>query len=120
MFLLPLFLFLPSIFSLSTLFGEIDVDQSIINDAILTSSFQRLKFIDQGGPLAYFNLSNPFSRYEHSIGVWALIKIFNGTQEEQLAGLWHDISHTTFSHLADSVFDGLSATEFSILRIKFF
>lgn len=63
-----------------------------------------MSYIDQGGPLVYFNFSLPFSRYDHCLGVWALIRRFNGSTEEQLAGLYHDISHTAFSHVADVLF----------------
>lgn len=110
------FLFLPLISSISTLFGEIQIEQTLFQDAILIDSFQRLKFVDQGGPLTYFNYSSSFSRFDHSVGVWALIRLFNGTEEEQLAGLWHDISHTAFSHVADCVFKELSFKEKSILK----
>ena len=120
MLFLPILLLVPLISSLSTLFGEIQIDHALLQDAISINSFQRLKFVDQGGPLTYFNLSNSFTRFDHSIGVWALIKLFNGTEEEQLAGLWHDISHTTFSHVADSVFNELSAKEESMSTNYFF
>lgn len=65
---------------------------------------QRLKYIDQSGPARYFGPKIPsFSRYEHSIGVFALLKKFNITFKEQIAGLLHDASHTVFSHVGDFI-----------------
>ncbi len=45
-----------------------------------------------------------FSRYEHSIGVLALLRKARVPLEEQVAGLFHDVSHTAFSHIADHLF----------------
>lgn len=70
-----------------------------------SSCFQRLRHIDQSGPVAYFrNLVPPFTRFDHSIGVWQLLKKQHRNLKEQAAGLLHDTSHTAFSHLADYLF----------------
>lgn len=87
-----------------TMLGDFYVNEPILSDALDNKSLLRMKHIDQGGPLVYFNLAAPFSRYDHCIGVWALIRQFHGSIAEQLAGLFHDISHTAFSHVADVVF----------------
>lgn len=72
----------------------------VINSPIL----QRLKYIDQSGPARYLGPKLPaFSRYEHSIGVFALLKKFNVPFKEQVAGLFHDASHTVFSHVGDYI-----------------
>lgn len=42
-----------------------------------------------------------FSRYEHSLGVLALLEKAGVSFEEKLAGLFHDVSHTAFSHIGD-------------------
>jgi len=66
---------------------------------------KRLKGIDQSGPSRYFGPMLPsFSRYEHSVGVWALLKKTGANLKEQIAGLLHDSSHTVFSHIADFLF----------------
>lgn len=62
---------------------------------------QRLKYVDQAGPITYFGYMPYFNRYEHSIGVLALLQKANAPLNEQVAGLLHDISHTIFSHIAD-------------------
>ena len=67
-------------------------------------TFQRLKGVRQAGPSA---LAFPFkdvTRYEHSLGVFALLRRLRAPRREQVAGLLHDISHTAFSHAVDFVF----------------
>lgn len=64
---------------------------------------QRLKGIAQFGvPDEFYHLPN-YSRYEHSVGVMLLLKKLGATEEEQIAGLLHDVSHTAFSHVVDWV-----------------
>ena len=64
---------------------------------------QRLKGIAQFGiPDAYSHLTS-FSRFEHCIGVMILLKKLDASEEEQVAGLLHDVSHTAFSHIIDWV-----------------
>jgi HD superfamily phosphohydrolase len=87
-----------------TILGDYIVTENILIDALENNALKRMKNIDQGGPLVYFNYSYPFSRYDHCVGVWALIRRFGGDLSEQLAGLYHDISHTAFSHIADTIF----------------
>lgn len=86
------------------LYGNFIVEP-IIEELINTKEVQRLKKIHQGGANYLVNKSLDISRYEHSIGVMLLIKILNGSLEEQIAGLLHDVSHTAFSHVIDYALD---------------
>jgi hypothetical protein len=75
--------------------------EQIINSPVM----QRLKKVDQSGPPHYVGPKIPaFSRYDHSIGVWKLLKKHGASEIEQIAGLLHDVSHTAFSHLGDYLF----------------
>jgi len=77
------------------------INDPLAIDLINTKLFQRLKHINQFGlPDEYF-YKNGFSRYEHSIGVYILLDKLGADEEEKIAGLLHDISHTAFSHLVD-------------------
>lgn len=87
-----------------TLMGNFTISKGIILEAIQNKAMQRMKLVDQGGPGVYFERAPHFARYDHCLGVWGLLKRFGASQEEQLAGLWHDISHTAFSHVADVIF----------------
>ena len=93
-----------------TILGDITVTEELFADALNNKALLRMKHIDQGGPLVYFNFASHFSRYDHCVGVWALIRRFHGSTQEQLVGLFHDISHTAFSHVADVIFKNEEAT----------
>ncbi len=87
-----------------TIFGEVDEQNPITLKLLNHDILLRLKHIDQSGPLIYISNEYPhYSRYDHSIGVYALLKLYNVSNEEQIAGLIHDTSHTVFSHLADYI-----------------
>ncbi|MDR2402186.1 MAG: hypothetical protein LBD32_01825 [Cytophagales bacterium] len=62
-----------------------------------------MKYIDQSGPPRYFlnDIVPEFSRFDHSIGVWALVKKFSRSKFECYAALLHDSSFPAFSHMSD-------------------
>jgi len=85
------------------IYGEHSTEIPVIKDLIQSPSLQRLKGINQFGiPDEFYHLKN-FSRYEHSIGTMLLLKNLGASEEEQVAGLLHDISHKAFSHIYDWV-----------------
>lgn len=98
---------------IKTVLGDIQEHNPSILALLDSQALLRLKHIDQSGPQAYFCANFPsFTRYDHSLGVYALLKRYNVSQEEQIAGLLHDASHTVFSHVADIVFQsGTQRTE---------
>jgi len=86
------------------IYGEIDIKDELIIDLINTSLFQRLNNISQDGAAHFIQPVRNVTRYEHSIGVWYLSKLFHRSIEEQIACLLHDLSHAAFSHVVDFVF----------------
>ena len=85
-------------------YGDVEVDDPRVLALIASPTFQRLRGIKQAGPSA---LAFPFkqvTRYEHSLGVYLLLRRLGAGLKEQVAGLLHDISHTAFSHAVDFVF----------------
>lgn len=86
-----------------TVWGKERIQDKLLKELIASFALQRLKEIDQSGPPAYFCLPR-FSRYEHSVGVLALLIRAKVSLEQQVAGLLHDASHTAFSHLGDMLF----------------
>lgn len=42
--------------------------------------------------------------YDHSMGVFVILRARGAPLEEQIAGLLHDVSHTAFSHVGDWVY----------------
>ena len=80
------------------------IDCADVMPVINSGVMQRLRDIDQSGAARYLGVKLPvFSRYEHSIGVYALLKKAGVSKKEQVAGLLHDASHTVFSHVGDYI-----------------
>lgn len=87
-----------------TFYGTIEVDEPVLLELIESPIFQRLKSIHQYGVAYYTTFREEYNRYDHSIGVFAILRANHATIEEQIAGLLHDVSHTAFSHVGDWVF----------------
>jgi HD superfamily phosphohydrolase len=85
-------------------YGVEYITEDVVLDIIYTSTFERLKGIDQAGYFEVYFPGTTHSRFEHSLGCYLLLKKYNASLEEQIAGLIHDISHTAFSHVSDYVF----------------
>jgi len=103
------------------IWGKIEIKDRLVKEIILDEDFQRMKKVSQLGIFKYsFLYGLKFSRFEHSVGVYYLLKKFGANKEECLAGLLHDISHGAFSHVLDIVFadDGNEEYADSILLEK--
>ena len=93
------------------IYGTFSIGEPVIIDLINSPAMQRLKDISQLGiPDRYYHLKG-FSRYDHSIGVFLLLRSHKASIAEQIAGLIHDISHTPFSHVIDWVINGKGGEE---------
>ncbi|MCB9493653.1 MAG: HD domain-containing protein [Epsilonproteobacteria bacterium] len=88
-----------------TQYGSFDVTEPVLIELFEHEVMQRLKHIQQYG---VFRFSTPeledFTRYDHSVGVWALLRRFGAELDQQIAGLLHDASHTVFSHSIEPFF----------------
>lgn len=89
---------------LDTVWGPFEIEDELLEELVESDVMQRLKEVDQSGPVVYFNLCPKFSRFDHSIGVLALLIKAGVSHIEQVAGLLHDCSHTAYSHLGDFLF----------------
>lgn len=49
----------------------------------------------------YYSYRAAFSRLDHSLGVALIVWNFSKDPKATLAGLFHDVSHTAFSHVGD-------------------
>jgi hypothetical protein len=85
-------------------YGDVTIDDPRLLALIACPTFQRLKGIRQAGPSAFAFPFKTVTRYEHSLGVFLLLRMLGADLREQVAGLLHDISHTAFSHAVDFVF----------------
>ncbi len=84
-------------------YGQVNIKEPIILDLIHSPYLQRLKGVDQAGYSSAFYPHYKNNRFSHSVGVYLLLKKFNASLEEQVAGLIHDISHSSFSHSIDYI-----------------
>lgn len=88
------------------IYGEISIQEPVLLELIKCKSLQRLKGIDQAGyvrpyfPKTFYQ-DTAYSRFEHSLGVMILLKKYRASLNEQISGLIHDVSHSSFSHGID-------------------
>ncbi len=82
-----------------------NITKPVILELINCPTLQRLKFIDQAGYSKAFYPGSSHSRFDHSVGVYLLLRKYKAPLEEQVAGLIHDVSHSVFSHSIDYILD---------------
>lgn len=87
------------------IYGQIEITEPIILELLESPSLVRLKSIDQGGYTKPFFPDDQITRFEHSVGVYWLLKKYSAPLAEQVAGLIHDVSHSAFSHCIDYILE---------------
>ena len=85
-------------------YGTTTIRAPVILELIRSTPLQRLKHIDQAGYGQAFYPGQTCNRFEHSVGVYLLLRKYGASLNEQISGLIHDISHSAFSHCADYIF----------------
>src|SRR3989344_3604911 len=85
-------------------YGRQEIRETVLIELVRSRPLARLKGINQAGVSKYLNLRKDVTRFEHSVGVMLLLRKFQASIVEQIAGLLHDVPHTAFSHAADFVF----------------
>jgi len=58
------------------IYGTTEINEPVILDLIKSSSIQRMKGVEQHGYFEPYFPGNAFSRFEHSLGVFILLKNF--------------------------------------------
>jgi uncharacterized protein len=91
---------------LDSIYGQIEIEEPILLNLMATQAMQRLRGVLQHGITALIGITQPVTRFDHSVGVMLLVRRLGGSLEEQIAALLHDVSHTAFSHVIDYVVDG--------------
>jgi len=82
------------------LYAKVEITSPVLLELIKSKSMQRLKKIAQHGiPNKYYHYAGG-NRFDHCVGVMLLLKRLGTTEEEQVAGLLHDVSHTAFRTLS--------------------
>jgi len=95
------------------IYGVMNVTEPVIEQIIAAPTFQRLQGIGMGPWIPNMPFySIPVSRYQHSVGVFMMLRMHGASMPEQIAGLIHDVSHTAFSHLSDRLFGGEESAKY--------
>ena len=89
-----------------TVYGNIQITEPILLDLMASTAMKRLQGVLQHGISGLIGITEPTTRFDHSMGVMLLVRRLDGSLSEQIAALLHDVSHTAFSHVIDYVFDG--------------
>jgi len=89
---------------LDPVYGPVSIDEPVLLDLIGTRAFQRLNHVLQHGITGFLKMTQPITRFQHSVGVMLLTRQLGAPVQEQIAALLHDVSHTAFSHVIDHVF----------------
>jgi len=84
----------------SLVYPEVNITEKVIIELLHSKPIQRLKKIYNASYNFLMGNFKDCSRYEHSVGVMLLLRMYDASIEEQIAGLLHDISHTALSHLS--------------------
>ncbi len=92
------------------IYGSYSIDEPVIAELIQSQPLQRLKDVNQYGASFYRFPHLSTTRFEHSVGVYYILRRLGATVLEQVAGLLHDAPHTAFSHVSDIVFEDASQT----------
>lgn len=93
------------------IYGDVTIDEPVVEEIIASPDFQRLRGVDQAGYFETYFPGTTHSRFEHSVGCYILLTRYGASLDERIAGLVHDVSHTAFSHTADYVFAAGSGSE---------
>ena len=92
-------------------YGLVPLPEQVLIDLIASAPMQRLKRVSQEGYFHPWMPGQGISRFEHSLGVMALLQRYHAPLEEQVAGLLHDVSHSAFSHCIDYILADGNAAE---------
>jgi HD superfamily phosphohydrolase len=85
-------------------YGSCQIKDKALEEVISSEAFDRLKQMHQYG-IVHYNLSfEPYSRYDHCLGVYMILDTYAPNYLEKVSGLLHDASHTAFSHFGDYFF----------------
>jgi len=89
-----------------TVYGSTSFTEPMILDLMQSDAIQRLRSVLQHGITATLGITQPITRFEHSVGAMILVQRSGGSFCEQAAALMHDVGQSAFSHVADFVFGG--------------
>lgn len=78
-------------------YGTILIEEPVLLDLLESAALRRLRGVLQHGISALIGITQPVTRFEHSVGAMLLVRRLGGKLPEQIAALLHDVSHTAFT-----------------------
>ena len=88
-----------------SIYGSVTITEPVLQAVLQSAAMQRLHKVLQHGITGLIGLTEPVTRFEHSVGAMLLVRRLGGGVPEQIGALLHDVSHTAFSHVIDYVLD---------------
>ncbi len=85
------------------IYGDVEITDPLAIELFESPAIQRLREISQLGYYPFY--PGDHNRFDHSLGVYCLLKSHGAPLLEQIAGLIHDVSHSAFSHCIDYVLE---------------
>ena len=85
------------------IYGRSQINEPVLIDLMQSQAMQRLHGVLQHGVSALIGITDPITRFQHSVGAMLIVRRLQGSLKEQIAALLHDVSHTAFSHVIDHV-----------------
>ncbi|KAI1840096.1 hypothetical protein JX266_013699 [Neoarthrinium moseri] len=83
------------------LYGRHTITEPVLVELLSSQPVARLAGVNQHGISGLLGITPKVTRCEHSVGAFLLVRHVGAGLDEQVAGLLHDISHTTMSHVID-------------------
>lgn len=88
-----------------SIYGTIQIEEPVLQALMDSAAMRRLQGVLQHGISGLIGITDPTTRFQHSVGTMLLVRRLGGSVKEQIAALLHDVSHTAFSHVIDYVLD---------------
>lgn len=96
------------------MYGITEINDFLISKLLRSSEVLRLHGVNQYGYKFVENFyphAKTASRFQHTLGVLSLCKMFNLDVFNQIFAVLHDLAHTAFSHVGDIVMQGFKSDQ---------
>jgi uncharacterized protein len=92
--------------TVETMYGSTEVTEPVLIELFNKQLvLERIKHVRQYGARDYvMKPLKEYTRFDHCVGVFFVLRLKGASLIEQIAGLLHDVSHTVFSHTGDVLF----------------
>lgn len=96
------------------MYGITEITDSSVSELLRSAEVLRLHGVDQYGyrfKENFYPHAKTASRFQHTLGVLSLCKMFNIDVFNQIFAVLHDTAHTAFSHVGDIAIQGFKSDQ---------